>query len=40
VNARAAEQWPAVHHSEGFRQRWRPAYRVVDLALLPESWRG
>lgn len=40
MSARAAEGWPAVHHSDAFRQRWRPAYRVVDLTLLPESWRG
>lgn len=39
MNARAAEKWPAVHHSDTFRQRWLPAYRVVDLALLPESFR-
>lgn len=39
MTARSAEGWPAVHHSDAFRQRWLPAYRVVDLALLPESFR-
>jgi len=35
MDARAAEGWPAVHHSASFRAEWQPAYRVVDLALLP-----
>jgi hypothetical protein len=35
MNARAAEGWPAVHHSTAFRERWKPAYRVVDLGFLP-----
>lgn len=36
MNARAAEGWPAVRHSAAFRAAWRPAYRVVDVTLLPE----
>ena len=40
MNARAAERWPAVHHSAAFRNRWQPAYRVVDLALLPQLQSG
>jgi hypothetical protein len=35
MDARAAEGWPAVHHSAAFRATWRPAYRVIDVALLP-----
>lgn len=31
--------WPAVHHSEEFRFRWAPHYRVVASALLPPAWR-
>lgn len=36
MNARAAEGWPAVRHSAAYRAAWRPAYRVVDVALLPD----
>jgi hypothetical protein len=39
VEAAVAGQWPAVRHSEAYRERWRPHYRVVDRALLPPSWR-
>ncbi len=39
MDARSAEDWPAVHHSDAFRRRWLPAYRVVDITLLPESFR-
>lgn len=35
MDARANEGWPAVHHSAAFRAAWRPAYRVVDVNLLP-----
>jgi hypothetical protein len=31
--------WPAVHHSERYRSRHAPHYRVVDPTLLPEGWR-
>ncbi len=30
--------WPAVHHSENYRERWRPHYRVVAPRLLPPTW--
>lgn len=30
----AQQGYPAVHHSEAFRQAYRPAYRVVALDLL------
>ena len=36
MEARRAEGWPAVHHSDVYRDAYRPAYRVVDLQLLPE----
>ncbi len=36
MDARASEGWPAVHHSAAFRAAWHPAYRVVDVNLLPE----
>ncbi len=36
MDARANEGWPAVHHSAAFRAAWHPAYRVVDVNLLPE----
>jgi hypothetical protein len=29
------EGWPALHHSEAFRTAHAPAYRVVDVSLLP-----
>ena len=31
--------WPAVHHSESYRRRHAPHYRVVDPGLLPPRWR-
>ena len=34
----AAAGWPAVHHGDAYRERWRPHYRVVDPALLPPGW--
>ncbi len=34
----SAAGWPAIHHSERYRQRWQPHYRVVDPRLLPASW--
>jgi len=30
----AAEGYPAVHHSAGFAENYRPAYRVVSIDLL------
>ena len=30
--------WPAVHHSDSYRVRRAPHYRVVDPALLPAAW--
>lgn len=33
VDARVAEGLPAVHHSEGYRMRYAPAYRVVLRSL-------
>jgi hypothetical protein len=33
VDARVAEGLPAVHHSEGYRTRYAPAYRVVLRSL-------
>jgi hypothetical protein len=34
-----AAGWPAVHHAESYRERWRPHYRVVAEVLLPAAWR-
>lgn len=34
---REAQGFPAVHHSEAFRQHYHPAYRVVARALLPQE---
>ncbi|MCC7547236.1 MAG: hypothetical protein IT532_05690 [Burkholderiales bacterium] len=31
----AAQGYPAVHHSQAFRDAYRPAYRVVAVELLP-----
>jgi len=31
----ANDSWPALHHSEAFRRAYAPAYRLVDVALLP-----
>ena len=35
MNARRDEGWPAVHHSDAYRAAYAPAYRVVDVTLLP-----
>lgn len=35
ASLRAGEGFPAVHHSPGFETNYRPAYRVVSLALVP-----
>jgi len=32
--------WPAVHHSQEYRARWRPHYRVVARDQLPPAWYG
>lgn len=37
MQGRREAGWPAVRHSEPFRSAYRPAYRVVDLTLLPEA---
>lgn len=37
VEARVAEGLPAVHHSEGYRVRYAPAYRVVLRSLVEET---
>ncbi|HTL66292.1 MAG TPA: hypothetical protein VL200_01395 [Lacunisphaera sp.] len=34
-SARAAEGYPAVHHSQEFNERYRPAYRVIARDFLP-----
>jgi hypothetical protein len=34
---RAAQNFPAYHHSDAFRRHYQPAYRVVARALLPEE---
>lgn len=31
----STESWPALHHSEAFRRAYSPAYRLVDVTLLP-----
>jgi hypothetical protein len=33
-DAQRVAGYPAVHHSDGFVTRYRPAYRVVSGALL------
>lgn len=35
VAQRAREGWPAVRHSEAFHAAYAPAYRVLDVSLLP-----
>jgi hypothetical protein len=35
----ASQGYPVVHHSEGYREAYRPAYRVVALDLLPALHR-
>ena len=32
--------YPALHHSQRYRESYSPSYRVVLVALLPESLRG
>lgn len=32
--------YPAVHHTRVFRDTYRPAYRVVDVELLPPAVRA
>ncbi len=36
MGARQREGWPAVHHSDAYRKAHAPAYRVVDVSLLPQ----
>jgi len=35
----ASQGYPVVHHSERYRNAYRPAYRVVALDLLPALHR-
>jgi hypothetical protein len=35
----ASAGWPAVHHSDGYVERWFPHYRVVSPVWLPPAWR-
>jgi len=35
----ALDDFPQIHHSEGFRQQYHPAYRVVLKALIPPTLR-
>ena len=37
---RARAGFPAVHHSEEYRNAYHPAYRVTALAFLPPEWTG
>ncbi len=32
--------YPPVHHSELYRQRYRPAYRVIAASCLEDSWKN
>ena len=34
---RQSEGFPAVHHSPGFEQHYRPAYRIVARHFLPSN---
>lgn len=36
LRAREADGWPAVKHSDRYRAAYAPAYRVVDIDLLPD----
>lgn len=36
MRAREADGWPAVKHSDRYRAAYAPAYRVVDVDLLPD----
>jgi hypothetical protein len=36
IDARRAEGYPAVHHSDAFEAAYQPAYRVVAVGLVPE----
>lgn len=40
VSARRAEGFPAVHHSEAYREAYYPAYRVVAVELVPDAIAG
>ncbi len=40
ITAWADAGYPAVHHSAAFRQRHRPAYRVVAVTLVPLALPG
>jgi len=34
------KNFPAVHHSTEYKKLYHPAYRVVSLAFIPETWRS
>ena len=36
MRAREADGWPAVKHSDRYRAAYAPAYRVIDIDLLPD----
>lgn len=40
VDELAEAGYPAVHHTRTFREQYRPAYRVVDVELLPPAARA
>lgn len=35
MQARQGDGWKAVHHSDAYKAAYAPAYRVVDLQLMP-----
>lgn len=37
---RAGDGFAAVHHSDGFRDAYRPAYRVISVDLVEETVKG
>ena len=36
MGTRQQQGWPAVRHSDAYRAAYAPAYRVVDVTLLPQ----
>jgi len=40
TTARAKQGYPAAHHSAAFSDAYRPAYRVIDVRLLPAALEG
>jgi hypothetical protein len=35
MRARQSEGWAAVHHSDAYKAAYAPAYRVIDIELMP-----